>query len=131
MIRRDLSIGRWHVEFYFAPDGYDTDELLDRLYDLGASSSTMREALSLMESGRPNTGFTFPNPYEYDAMVVIGPTTSGAEFQDTLVHEVHHLAVAIADELGVDLEGETPAYIAGDSARDLADVICALGCRCG
>jgi len=131
MIRRDLSIGRWRVEFYFAPDGYDTDELLDRLYDLGASASTMREALSLMESGRPNTGFTFPNPYEYEAMVVIGPTTSGAEFQDTLVHEVHHLAVAIADELGVDLEGETPAYIAGDSARDLADVICTLGCRCG
>ena len=128
MIRRDLLIGRWRVEFYFAPDGYDTSELLDRLYDLGASVSTLREAMTLMESGRPNTGFTFPNPYEYEAMVVIGPTTSSAEFQDTLVHEVHHLAVAIASELGVDLEGETPAYIAGDSARELADVICRLGC---
>lgn len=61
--------------------------------------------------------------------MAIGPTTSGAEFQDTLVHEVHHLAVAIAAELGIDLESESPAYIAGDSARALADVVCELGCR--
>lgn len=132
MINLTLAIGRWRVEFYFAPDGYEVDELLDRLYDLGASAGILREAMTLMESGKPNTGFTFPNPYDYEAMVVVGPTTSGDEFTNTLVHEVHHLAVAIASELGVDLEGETPAYIAGDSARDLASVICRLGCsHCG
>lgn len=132
MIERIVNIGRWVVEFYFCPDGYEVDELLDRLYDLGASAGIMREAMTLMESGRPNTGFTFPNPYDFEAMVVIGPTTSGDEFVNTLTHEVHHLAVAIASELGVDLEGETPAYIAGDSAKDLASVICRLGCsHCG
>lgn len=132
MIRSDLQIGRWRVEFYFAPDGYEVDELLDRLYGMGASAGVMREAMSLMESGRPNTGFTFPNPYDYEAIVAVGPTTSGSEFQDTLVHEIHHLAVAIASELGIDLESETPAYIAGDSARELADIICRLGCdNCG
>lgn len=132
MIKRIIMIGRWRVEFYFAPDGYEVDELIDRLYDMGANADTMRRAMTLMESGRPNTGFTFPNPYEYEAMVVVGPTTSGDEFQDSLVHELHHLAVAIAKELGIDLESETPAYIAGDSARELASVICRLGCNhCG
>ena len=29
----------------------------------------------------------------------------------------------------IDLESESPAYIAGDSARALADVVCELGCR--
>lgn len=132
MIRRDLTLGRWRVEFYFAPDGYDVDELLDRLYDLGAGAGVLREAMSLMESGRPNTGFTFPNTYEYEAMVVVGPSTSGSEFANTISHELYHLAVAIASELGVDLEGEAPAYLLGDTLQSLISIVCDLGCsHCG
>ena len=82
-----------------------------------------------MEEGNPNTGFTYTNAKYFRAVVCIGPTTSGGEFQDTLVHEIHHLAVAIAKELGVDLESETPAYLAGDTMRSFADVVCRLGCR--
>ena len=129
MIEQHIKIGRWDVEFYFCPDGYDADALDDRLYDFGAPASIMREAWELMQKDEPNTGFTFSNPLQMRALVAIGPTTSGEEFLDSLVHEVHHLAVAIAAELGVDLEGESPAYIAGDSARALADAICQLGCR--
>lgn len=94
----------------------------------GAGAPVMRQAMGLMESGKVNTGFTFSNPYEHVALVAIGPTSNGEEFQDTLIHEIHHLAVAIASELGIDLESETPAYIAGDSARALAGVVCELGC---
>ena len=82
-----------------------------------------------MEEGSPNTGFTYTNARVFRAVVCIGPTTSGGEFQNTLTHEIHHLAVAIARELGVDLEGETPAYLAGDTMRSFADVVCKLGCR--
>ena len=81
-----------------------------------------------MDSGYLNTGFTYSNLENHRAVVAVGPVSSGEEFIDTLVHEVHHLAVAIASGLGVDLEGETPAYLSGDSARALADVICRLGC---
>ena len=131
MIVRSLEIGRWHVEFCFAPDGYDIDHILDRMYSFGAGASKLRRALALMEGGEPNRGFTFANGLDRVALVVIGPTSSGAEFQDTLTHEVLHLAVSIADGLGIDLRGETPAYIMGDSIRDLADVVCSLGCgRC-
>ena len=129
MIQRTLKIGRWLVEFYFATDGYDVDELLDRMYDFGATASTIRQAMDLMESGGMNTGFTFSNPFERVAIIAIGPTTGGDEFVNTMVHEIHHLAVAIAGSLGVDLESETPAYVAGDSARALAETICELGCR--
>ena len=128
MEQRNLKIGRWQVEFYFAVDGYDIDILLDRLFDLGAGGRTMRQALELMDSDALNTGFTFSNAYDKVALVAVGPTSSAEEFLDTLVHEVHHLAVAIASELGVDLESETPAYLAGDSARALARIICELGC---
>ena len=128
MIQRNLEIGRWHVEFYFCPQGYDLESILDRMYDFGASASKLRRALNLMESGELNRGFTFANRIDRVALIVIGPTSGGAEFQDTLTHEILHLAVNIADSLGIDLRGETPAYIVGDSIRDLADIVCNLGC---
>ena len=115
MKERCLYIGRWKVIFYFATEGYDIDFLMDRLYTLGAGIEDLRRALDLMESGELNTGFTFPNPYDHEMLVAIGPTSSGEEFINTLVHEVH-------------LYEETPAYIAGDSARDLAGLLCELGC---
>lgn len=129
MIHRVLKIGRWIVDFLFARRKYDTEGILACLYELGAPREILDRARRIIRSERKNAGFTFTNPDNFRALVVIGPTTSGAEFQDTLVHEIHHLAVAIAAELGVDLEGETPAYLAGDSAKALADVICKLGCR--
>lgn len=128
MIHRELKIGRWHVAFLFATGKYDVKEISEALYDAGASEMVLRQSEDLMWMCDYNCGFTFANPRTRSAVVVIGPTTSGAEFQDTFVHEIHHVAVAIADSLGIDLEGEGPAYIAGDAARDLAEVVCELGC---
>lgn len=128
-IHRVLKIGRWVVDFIFATKSYDIEGILSCLYDAGAPRWVMENAGELMSEGKYNTGFTYTNPELHRAVVVIGPTTSGAEYIDTLVHEVHHLAVAIASELGIDLESETPAYLAGDSARALAEVVCELGCE--
>lgn len=129
MTERTLTIGRWLVVFYFAEDGYDADVLLDRMFDFGATASTMREALDLMEEAKLNTGFTFSNSVERVAIVAIGPTSSGSEFVNTISHELYHLSVAIAESLGIDLTSESPAYIVGDSMRELAELICNLGCN--
>lgn len=128
MKHRVLKIGRWVVDFLFATKGYDEEGVLGCLYDCGASKYAMRQAEELMSDCDFNCGFTFANPVRMRAVVVIGPTTGGAEFVDTLVHEVHHLAVAIADNLGIDLEGEGPAYLSGDTARALASLVCEMGC---
>ncbi len=81
-----------------------------------------------MESRRYNRGFTFSNPDLRSAVVAIGPTTSGKQFTNTLVHEVRHVADAIAKSIGYSLDAEEPAYISGDMAEELASVICELGC---
>lgn len=131
MKTKTLYIGRWKVDFLFADKGYDREEALEYLYDCGASDFALRQAENLMALCEWNCGFTFADPEGCRAVVFIGPTSSGAEFVNTFVHEVHHLAVAIASEIGIDLESETPAYIAGDAARDLAGIVCELGCcRC-
>ena len=128
MTQRNLDIGRWHVEFYFATDGYDIDVVLDRLFDFGAGGSTLRKAPDLMESGKMNRGFTFCNPYERVALVMVGPSSSGKQFQNTFVHELRHLINGIALSLGVDLQGEQSSYMSGDTAMELADIVCRLGC---
>lgn len=128
MIHRDLMIGKWIIDFLFAPDGYDTEEALTYLYDADASDYILKKAYHILEDNKPNTGFTFSNPDLKMAVVVIGPTTSGAEFIDTLIHELYHVAVAIAKNLGVELDSEWPAYAIGDSAKALTTSICLLGC---
>lgn len=129
MTYRLLRIGSWRCHFFFTKYGYEEEDILDLLYDLDAPDDILVSVSRKMRAGRKNEGFTYSNQMTHDAVIVIGPTTSGAEFVDTLVHEVHHLAVAIASSLGIDLESESPAYISGDSARELADVICRMGCR--
>lgn len=128
MIHRTLIIGRWYVDFLFSVGRDDVQYVMDFLWDAGAREWDILNAKDLMHRCDYDCGFTFSNPDNKRAVVFIGKTSSGAEFTDTLVHELHHLAVAIASELGVDLYSETPAYVAGDAARSLADVICELGC---
>lgn len=129
MIHRVITIGRWTVDFLFATKRYDIDGVLSCLYDAHAPDEIMEKAEELMLSCRYNCGFTYTNQNRRRAVVLIGPTTSGDEFQNTLVHEIRHLADAIAKSLGVPLDSERPAYISGDTAKALAEVICELGCR--
>lgn len=129
MIHRVIAIGRWTVDFLFATKRYDIDGVLACLYDAHAPDEIMEQAEELMLSCRYNCGFTYTNQNRRRAVVLIGPTTSGDEFQNTLVHEIRHLADAIAKSLGVPLDSERPAYISGDTAKALTEVICELGCR--
>lgn len=129
MIHRVLPIGRWTVDFLFAETKYDIEGIVSCLRHAEAPRRIIDQAVDLMDRGELNTGFTYTNARLFRALVCIGPTSSGAEFQDTLTHEIHHLAVAIARELGIDLESETPAYLAGDTMREFADVVCKFGCE--
>lgn len=129
MIHRALFIGKWVVDFLFAEDKYDKSEVVMYLKEAEAPSVIVKDAVKLMDTCLYNCGLTFTNPEKKTAVVLIGPTTSGAEFQDSFVHETYHLAEAIAADIGIDLSREVPAYIAGDAARALSEVVCTFGCR--
>lgn len=128
MIEKKLYVGRWTVYFLFAIDGYDKELIGRRLYDADAGYDIIDRSDEIINSGSYNCGFTYTNPELYKAVVVIGPTVSGKEFVNTFVHEMYHLSVAIAENLGLDLESEAPAYMIGDLALELAEVVCHLGC---
>lgn len=129
MIHNAIYIGRWLCDFFFAEEG-DTESRATRLIEkCGAPELIARRASEILRSGRMNYGLTVSRPNILYSAVLIGPTTSGAEFLDTFVHEVRHLANDIADYLGYDLRAEQPAYLSGDLAREFAGVICRLGCE--
>lgn len=128
-MKRRIYIGSWVVDFLFQPKGYKEKKVLALLDEMEAPWDIIMRCVQIMESGQLNTGFTYSDEGLKRAVVVIGPASSGEETINTLVHEIHHVAVSIAHSIGVNLEEETPAYIAGDAVRDLADMVCKLGCR--
>lgn len=129
MIHRVLRIGRWVVDFLFATKGYDIDGVLACMRDCRAERENLDLARRKMERGRMNEGLTYTNPALFRAVVLVGPTTSGRQFQNTFVHEMRHIVDVIARSAGIETDPEEPAYMSGDTAMELADVVCKLGCR--
>jgi len=129
MIHRALRIGSWVVDFLFAVSDYDEEGVLACMYEIGAPPDIMDRASRIMEGGKYNRGFTFGNPDIRRAIVVVGPTTSGKQFQNTFSHEIDHLSDIIAMSLGTRYDPEGTAYITGDTTMELAEVVCYLGCE--
>ena len=117
------------MEFIFAVEGYDEEAVLGCLYDIDAPVSIMQRARRIMESLAYNRGFTFSNAELRRAVVVVGPTTSGRQFQNTFAHEIDHLSDQIAEYYGIKGRKEGTSYLTGDTTMALADVICKLGCE--
>ncbi len=127
LIHRIIYIGRWRCDFYFAVgDGYDFSSVMECLEEMEATDDILTHCWITMREGALNGGFTFSN--QMRSCIFIGPTTDGSEFLNTFTHELRHLADHIAQHLGIDLQGEEIAYITGDTSRDLAEVVCRLGC---
>ncbi len=130
MISRRLHSAGWRFDCYFAATRYRTGTILRALERCGASSRIMRRVERNMLRNRMDTGFTYTNPYRRHVVMVVGRSSSGAEFINSFVHELRHLADDFARGNDIALDGEPIAYFSGDMAYALADVVCALGCDC-
>lgn len=129
MISRKLNIRGWRCCFCFALDGYASDVILSRLSRLGAPPSILRRVRKNMELDQMDTGFTYSNLFLRESVVVIGRSSSGAEFLNSFVHELRHLADDIAYVYGYPLRGEEVAYLTGDIALALSDIVCTMSCE--
>lgn len=132
MIIRDLYIEkyRWHVHCYFAVDKYYTEEILSVLDSLGCSSAVYDRVAKKMERNEKNAGFTYSNKIAHETLMVVGRATSNAEYINSITHELRHLCDDIASVVGISDNGEDVAYLTGDIASQMADVIEVLVCDC-
>ena len=130
MIHRAILIRDWTVDFLFVTGRNDREGVLACLLDLGATRPIVEATVELMDGGL-NRGFTFSNTERRVSLSWVGPQTSGAEWVNTSVHEIVHVAQAIASADGSEPLSEEFAYLVGDITQGVADILCHLACdRC-
>lgn len=123
MIRQTIHLeraGGWKVTCYYAVTHYEVDEILHTLTEAGADDESLDRAYENLSSGNLNTGLCYSGDGE--SVLVISCVTSPAQFFNSLVHELHHLASHIASALGYDQKGEEACYIGGETAEQMYPV---------
>ncbi len=121
MILQDMYLDRidWHVRVYHAVDAFWAEEIIDDLIAIGCRGDDLRDAKKNLWSGLPNNGLTFTNPDKRRTLMVIGFTSNGAEYWNTLDHEKQHLLDHICTSQGISPHGETIAYVSGEFMREV------------
>lgn len=132
MIIQDIYIKRvgWHVRVYHAVDTMYADEIIDELIKVGCRGEMLTNAKISIWRGMLNSGMTYSNTKAKESLMVIGLTTRGAEYWNTLEHEMQHLLQDIELSLGLDHYGEEIAYVSGEFIRDLYPKAKHLLCDC-
>lgn len=124
-----LKRAKWNVRIYHAVDEVYADEILDDLISIGCNGKDLIGAKRSLWSGLPDQGLTYSNPNGYSVMV-IGFTSNGSEYWNTLDHERLHLLQHISKSRGIDPYGEEIAYISGEFTRDVYNCAKHLLCDC-
>lgn len=118
MIRQTIYLDRadgWKITCYYAVTHYEIEEILQTMERAGADDESLERAYENLSSGNLNTGLCYSGDGE--SVLVISCASSPAQFLNSLVHELHHLASHIASALGYDQKGEEACYIAGETAE--------------
>ena len=130
MIRQTIYLERahgWKVTCYYAVTHYEVEEIMRTLAEAGADDESLERAYDNLSSGNLNTGLCYSGKGE--SVLVISCASSPAQFLNSLVHELHHLASHIASALGYDQKGEETCYIAGETAEKIYKVASKFLCE--
>lgn len=128
MIARKVHIRHWTIQFLFSFDQHDMERILDALVWADAPESIIQNVSENVRAGRLNEGFTYSEPSLRRTVFASGKTTTGPEMLNTIVHEIVHIAQHIAIEDGIDPYSEDMAYLCGDIASTVSDIVCTLSC---
>lgn len=99
-------------------NGYDVHskdamKVRRHLRDFGCSGIPLEDACNLVLEGEPNKGITYSNVDIRKTVVVIGWTTSKAEYMNSLSHEMLHVVQHISEQFLINMYGEEACYLLG------------------
>lgn len=134
-MRLYISKCGWEVLMYFAVTTYYTDDIVRSLEGIYCPDDILSQAKEHLDKGRLDTGLTYSNKTLRKSVMVVGLTSSPAQFLNSFEHELRHLVDDIADTDDMPLAGEAVAYLTGDLNFDcwpaIHDFICCThNCRC-
>lgn len=130
MIRQQFQLDQadgWLVTAYYAVTHYEVDEIMTALERAGCRGEHLQTAYDNLCSDSLNTGLCYSGNGE--SVLVISCASSPAQFLNSLVHELHHMASHIASALGYDQKGEEVCYIAGEAAENMYPVASKFLCE--
>jgi len=124
MIRQDFHISKydWHVTVYYAVTCYHVCRIISEMFVMGCGQAELLRAYKNMASGNLDTGLTYSSPQKRQSLMVIGLTSSPAEFQNSLDHEKGHLCKHISKACGIDPYGEEYQYLSGEVGQRMFPV---------
>ena len=128
MFSRKVRIAGWTIWFIFSFDADDMESIYDALLWAEAPDSIISNVSKNVYAGKLNEGFTFSEPSLRRTVFATGKTTTGPEMLNTIVHEIVHIAQHISKEDGIDPLSEEMAYLCGDIASTVSDIVCELSC---
>lgn len=128
-----LDFYDWHIIVFYIHDDLVIDEIIDYLLYIKCCDDEIEEIKYSLINKLFNIGFTITNTEDKFSVVIIGPTTCAAEFQNTFDHEKGHVATHIASKLNIDLRGEGMQYLNGAIGKAMfpvAKYFLCDECRC-
>lgn len=126
----DLDGYWWEVIVCYDSVQTDAPYILDILSDLRCGEADMRRAHRSLSRGEADTGLTYSDMEGRRSVMVIGRTSSLAQFLDTFSHELTHLCQHICRCYGINPWSEEIAYLAGELARRMHPVLSQFMCGC-
>lgn len=126
---------RWWVRIYYAVTCYHTNRILHDLESLDCNKEIYRKAKRHLIRGDLDTGLTYTNKQSRKSLVVVGLSSSQAQFLNSFEHELRHLVDDITEACGADTNGEEVAYLTGDLNALLFEdvhsfICCSHNCKC-
>ena len=113
---------RWRVRVYYAVTTYWTDDIIRDLVRIGCHDTELRRAYANLTRVGLDTGLTYSNRRTHESVMVIGLTSSAAQFQNSLDHEKGHLVKHISLAFGLDPYGEEQQYLSGEIGQRMFPV---------
>ena len=129
---KELEIPRygWRMRVFIAVSRYNINRIMDALEDIDCPEHILYRVYKNLRAQKMDTGFTYSNRKKRETVMVIGLTSSPAEFLNSLQHELRHFVDDVAMTVNVDLSGEKVAYLTGDINLYLWEDIHEFLCCC-
>ena len=115
MTEQEIYLERydWTVHVMYDVHSKDSMNVRRHLRDLGCSGIPLEDACNLVLKGEPNKGITYSNVDTRKTVVVIGWTSTKAEYMNSLSHEMLHVVQHISEHFLINMYGEEVCYLLG------------------
>ena len=115
MTEQDIYLERYDWTVHVMYDVHSNDSMKVRRYlrDLGCSGIPLEDAWNLVREGEANKGITDSKVDTRKTVVVIGWTTSKAEYMNSISHEMLHVVQHISEQFLINMYGEEACYLLG------------------